>query len=108
MGTEITREFTAYLAGAPEGFAINTVRLEAAKGIGISSGQGSDPIVRLRTSTDGGNTWTNWRDRKLGAQGVQLLLVDVRLAETPRALLVHLCARRHAVRADHEQLLGFG
>ena len=69
MGTEITREFTAYLAGAPEGFAINTVRLESAKGVGIASGQGSDPIVRLRTSTDGGNTWTNWRDRKLGAQG---------------------------------------
>ena len=70
MGTEMVREFTAFLSGSPQSFSVNTVRLESAKGVGVPSGQGSNPIVRLRTSVDGGNTWTNYRDRLLGPQGV--------------------------------------
>lgn len=69
MGTEIIREFTAYLSQAPQSSAITTLRLESAKGVGLASGQGSSPVVRLRTSIDGGNTWTSWRERSLGVQG---------------------------------------
>ena len=70
MGTEIVREFTAHMSGVPDSLPVTTLRLESSKGVGISTGQGSDPIVQMRASTDGGNTWTNWRDRKLGALGV--------------------------------------
>jgi hypothetical protein len=70
MGTEIVREFTAHLSGAPDSLPITSVRLESSKGVGVATGQGVDPVVQLRVSTDGGNTWTNWRSRKLGAQGV--------------------------------------
>ena len=70
MGTEIVREFTAHMSGVPDSLPVTTLRLESAKGVGVATGQGVDPIVRMRASVDGGNTWTNWRDRKLGAQGV--------------------------------------
>ena len=69
MGTEIVREFTAIAPALPNRIAINTVRLESAKGVGLAAGQGSDPIVRMRFSVDGGNTWSPWRDRPLGVQG---------------------------------------
>lgn len=69
MGTEIVREFTAIAPGLPSRIAINTVRLESAKGVGLSAGQGSDPIIRMRFSIDGGNTWSPWRERPLGVQG---------------------------------------
>lgn len=70
MGTEIVREFTAFMSGAPDSYPVKSVRLESAKGVGISTGQGSDPVVSMRLSVDGGNTFTSWRDRKLGAIGV--------------------------------------
>lgn len=69
MGTEIVREFTAIAPALPNRVPINTVRLESAKGVGLPTGQGSDPIVRMRFSVDGGNTWSPWRSRSLGVQG---------------------------------------
>ncbi len=70
MGTEIQREFTSYLPSQSGRLAIKTVKLECAKGVGLSTGQGSDPVVEMRQSKDSGNTWTSWRSRKIGAQGV--------------------------------------
>jgi len=70
MGTEMQREFTSFLPSQSGRMAIKTVKLECAKGVGISTGQGSDPVVEMRQSKDGGNTWTSWRSRKIGAQGV--------------------------------------
>lgn len=43
--------------------------LDAQKGIGLSSGQGSTPNVALRWSNDGGETFGNELWRSLGAQG---------------------------------------
>jgi hypothetical protein len=43
------------------------VHLEA--GLGLASGQGSDPQIDLRWSDDGGQTWGNWYSVDAGAQG---------------------------------------
>lgn len=69
FGTEIVREFSAHLpvkAGAP---AIGQIRIEGTKGIGLSSGQGSDPLVEMAISNDKGNTAGPYRPRSLGAIG---------------------------------------
>jgi hypothetical protein len=38
-------------------------------GLGLVSGQGSDPQVALQTSNDGGKTWGSERQRSAGAIG---------------------------------------
>ena len=45
------------------------LELIAETGVGLSSGQGSDPQVCLRVSDDLGRTWSNEKWRSLGAQG---------------------------------------
>lgn len=42
---------------------------EMETGVGLQSGQGSDPQVELRWSNDGGRRWTNWVRRDFGAVG---------------------------------------
>lgn len=44
--------------------------LDMEPGVGIDSGQGSDPQVLLRVSKDGGHTWGNEMWRSMGAAGV--------------------------------------
>lgn len=39
-------------------------------GVGLQSGQGSDPQVSLRLSKDGGRTWTDYYTTSIGAAGV--------------------------------------
>lgn len=69
MGTEIVREFTAYLPTQAGRMPIMTAKLECAKGVGLTTGQGSDPVVEMRHSIDGGNTFTAWMSRGIGRQG---------------------------------------
>lgn len=38
-------------------------------GVGLTSGQGSDPVASLRHSNDGGNTWSRRRNRSIGKKG---------------------------------------
>lgn len=38
-------------------------------GVGLSTGQGSAPVVMLRWSDDGGRTWSNYKSRSLGLMG---------------------------------------
>jgi hypothetical protein len=45
-------------------------QLDLEAGLGLSSGQGSDPQVMLRWSNDGGQTWSNEHTVSAGAQGV--------------------------------------
>lgn len=45
------------------------VELECDRGIGQTTGQGSDPVVGLRASNDGGNTWGASRMRNVGKIG---------------------------------------
>lgn len=48
---------------------MSTIELEAEMGVGLSTGQGSDPQVMMRTSDDGGKTWSPERWAGLGKIG---------------------------------------
>lgn len=45
-----------------------TINLE--RGVGLTSGQGSNPVMYLDWSDDGGHTWSNKREGSMGAMGV--------------------------------------
>lgn len=69
FGTEIVRQFTAHIPVKQGKPAIGQIRLEAAKGVGLNTGQGSNPLVSMAISRDKGNTFGPYRDRTLGAIG---------------------------------------
>lgn len=49
--------------------AQHSLQLDCESGVGLTSGQGSDPQVMLRWSDDGGHTWSNEHWRSMGAIG---------------------------------------
>jgi len=49
--------------------AQHALQLDCQTGVGLVTGQGSDPEVMLRWSDDGGHTWSNEHWRKMGAIG---------------------------------------
>ena len=49
--------------------ANHTLQLDCESGVGLNSGQGSDPQVMLRFSDDGGHTWSRERWSSMGAIG---------------------------------------
>jgi len=50
-------------------FRIYKLEIDLEKGIGLTTGQGSDPLIRLQVSKDKGNTWSNFYDRSATAIG---------------------------------------
>lgn len=48
---------------------VDRLQLHVETGLGLTSGQGSDPSVLMRMSRNGGKTWGNQRSRSSGAQG---------------------------------------
>lgn len=49
--------------------AQHSLQLDAESGVGLNSGQGSQPQVLLRWSDDGGHTWSNQHSANMGAIG---------------------------------------
>ena len=49
--------------------AQHTLQLDCETGVGLVTGQGSDPQVMMRWSDDGGHTWSNEYWRSMGAIG---------------------------------------
>jgi hypothetical protein len=47
----------------------NTLTISMETGVGLQSGQGSNPKVSMRVSKDMGRTWSNWYDASYGAVG---------------------------------------
>ncbi len=47
----------------------NVVQFDIETGIGLQSGQGSNPIAMLRWSDDGGHIWSNQRETSIGKIG---------------------------------------
>lgn len=45
------------------------IRIDIESGVGLTTGQGSDPILMLRWSDDGGHTWANLKNMKMGKIG---------------------------------------
>ncbi len=73
-GNAIESELISDVVRLPDGerFPVDCLRLDMETGVGILSGQGSDPQVMLQVSRDGGATWgaEMWRSvGKLGKYG---------------------------------------
>lgn len=68
-GTAISRKFSAHLPSMTGRRAIENVRLDGITGAGLASGQGSEPVITMEISVDGGNTFGNGRDRSTGKAG---------------------------------------
>jgi hypothetical protein len=60
---------TAHVSQDEKRLRFNSLELQAEPGVGLSSGQGSDPKVLLSWSNDGGHTWSNEHEATLGARG---------------------------------------
>jgi hypothetical protein len=63
----------------PNGGIVDALFLDVATGVGLGSGQGSDPKLMLSWSTDGGNTYKGHRQLSLGARGDRVRVVTRRL-----------------------------
>lgn len=53
----------------------SALTMEVQTGVGVSSGQGSDPRITLEVSNDGGKTWGRMPTRSIGVQGRYLTRV---------------------------------
>lgn len=62
----------------PNGAILDAVHFDLATGYGTLTGQGSNPLVMLRTSTDGGNQFGNYRELSLGITGNKHVRVTAR------------------------------
>ena len=47
----------------------NSLQILMESGVGLQSGQGSDPQILLKVSKDGGRTWSDWFSKSFGAVG---------------------------------------
>lgn len=55
---------------------VSKLTLDIQTGVGLVSGQGSDPVVMFRYSIDGGYQWSNERQLSVGAIGMYLTQVQ--------------------------------
>jgi len=60
---------TATLAGQGQYLFVSRLEVECETGVGLVTGQGSDPKIMFRWSVDGGREWSNWRKASLGKTG---------------------------------------
>lgn len=77
LGTDVdgavirrVRQAPHLIAGPKKGRVFyDALFIDVQPGLGVEEGQGSDPVVMLRYSNDGGKTWSNERQASAGAQG---------------------------------------
>jgi hypothetical protein len=60
---------SAYVHNSQELLTIGSFEVVCEPGVGLTSGQGSDPQMMLRVSKDGANTWTGEMMRPIGVKG---------------------------------------
>jgi hypothetical protein len=69
-GAILQRLFTAFQPVTDGSYPLDVIHLDADfGGTPVLTGQGADPLVELRSSRDGGRTWSDWRQANLGKQG---------------------------------------
>jgi hypothetical protein len=72
-GEPLVRDFTLpTINNGREFLTIDSFELDMSTGIGLITGQGSDPVALRRFSKDNGKTWSNWRSTSLGKIGEYL------------------------------------
>lgn len=69
-GDEIARDriFT-HISDEDKRKRYNTLTISLESGVGLQSGQGSDPLISMRVSKDMARTWSNWYDASMGRVG---------------------------------------
>lgn len=50
-------------------FRVNSIRVDFERGVGLTTGQGSNPIANIRLSKDGARSWSNEYSASIGAKG---------------------------------------
>lgn len=66
----VARRITAHTDADGRALTIDELWVDCATGVGLITGQGSDPQMMLRYSIDGGQNWSNELSRDMGAIGV--------------------------------------
>lgn len=77
-GDEITRRFMAFDEIEQTTPVYNLV-LDCETGTALRSGQGSNPVIRMRFSDTNGLSWSNWSEASLGSSGEHLRVIWRRL-----------------------------
>lgn len=103
-GTAIVREFTAHLPVLQGRRPISSVRLDGMKGVGLVSGQGSDPLMGMAISRDNGLTFGSFRERalgKIGEYGMRTIWRRCGRARPDQVVLRFRCSEpvKHAITA---------
>lgn len=90
-GTSIAREIiTRHLFKGNERVTIDEIYVDMEVGIGLATGQGSNPQVMLQVSKDNGKTWGSELWKKIGAIGAYLTRVVWRRLGSARDWLFKL------------------
>jgi hypothetical protein len=91
-GDSIERQITGETVRAPDGqyLDLNCLRVDMEVGVGLTSGQGSNPQIALSISRDNGKTWGPdvWKD--VGAMGEYATVVEWRRLGSPRSFIPRL------------------
>lgn len=65
----IERVASLFIPHTGDPIRMESITLYGARGVGLATGQGSDPLVELRYSRDEGRTWSPWKAASLGVTG---------------------------------------
>lgn len=60
---------TPHVSQSEKRVRFDAFELQAEPGVGLSSGQGQNPMATLQWSDDGGHTWSNEHQASMGAEG---------------------------------------
>jgi hypothetical protein len=75
-GQPIVREFILpTVSNGRDYFTLDSFEIDMSSGVGLTTGQGSDPVAQLIFSKDNGKTWSNIKERKIGKRGNYLTRV---------------------------------
>ncbi len=90
-GTYIRREWiSSTLIDRDTFFSIYNLEIDVERGIGLLTGQGSDPQISIETSTDRGNTWAQPIVRSAGAMGSYSTVVRISSIGGGRSMTLRL------------------
>lgn len=69
-GDYIKRQrITTHLLDELKQIRYNKLTINVETGVGLQSGQGSNPLINLRVSSDGARTWSDYYSKSIGAVG---------------------------------------